>query len=282
MRRLLFGISCFMAGLLALPFLAVGAKIVSARLSDQPVAVSRTALSDSKEEYVATPVAQVIAAPFEDVNQDPVFQEEAPQQAIAALLAEPGQELFEEKLEGTIAAPLADGGRDNLFEQEQPQPAIVTPVPNPAPTFPRLILPATPDMLLLKDPEDEAEAAKLTALRETLKKTIESKAVLLNADALQAEIAMHQRHEADLRALLELERLQKSLQELGDKYPESDAGRRAKEVLQLLKVRRTAPVYVPEPRDGFNSPVDQDAFDSAPRRVPNPREQPIKPKLPTY
>ena len=101
-------------------------------------------------------------------------------------------------------------------------------------------LPVRADMLAADTP-DAAEAETLAGLREKLRMVIEEKAALLNAAALEAEIAIHQRQIMELKALQELQRLFHSLKELSDKYPESEAAKRAKVMLetQLLDLQPT-------------------------------------------
>jgi hypothetical protein len=136
-------------------------------------------------------------------------------------------------------------------------------------------LPVRLDMLAVESPEAE-EAEKTAELREELQKVIEEKASLLNATALAAEIELHRRQIDELKALQELQRLQKNLEELSDKFPDSDAGRRAREVLNLLKNAGPRPTLRPDadvfdvPRRPTTAPAPDDGFrdDRIPRRKP--------------
>lgn len=291
MRRFLFGLVCFALGLLTLPLLAMGARFVSAHQAFRENSVDADASEYEPPEAVVTSEEVRIALPAID---QPVEQSDCvavPDSQFAdaeTVIAQPEEVPFIENdlsLIGSVVEPVAELG---------------------VPATPRIVLPATPVMLATGESADAAEADKLIELRETLKRTVESKSALLNADALQAEIAMHQRHQADLQALLELQRLQKGLEELSDKYPDSDAGLRAKEVLQMLKNRGAVPVYNPTPAESFVPgtsyvpaagtpgvvPAPDDEQFADPRSpnftrrtrspMPRNREQPIKPKLPTY
>lgn len=118
---------------------------------------------------------------------------------------------------------------------------------------PRCPLPVHQEMLALQTP-DEAEARKTDELREQLQVVIKEKASLLNATALAAEIELHRRQIDELKALKELQQLQKSLEELSDKFPDSDAGKRAREVLHLLKNAGPQPTLRPD-ADVFDTPL---------------------------
>ena len=263
MRRLLFGVVCFTAGLFSLPLLILGARVVLARQT--PVE-----LSEEVEGVEVLDHSQQQTHLREAAGSEESFVRvptKAPEHGITPL----PECALDQIAEGPTASVFAD---EDPFSQTPslrgtPQPGGV-----PVSVQPQSVLPADPGMLVLQEPIDQDEIAKLAALRETLQQTIEAKAALLNAGALQAEIALHQRHLADLRALLELERLQTSLQELSDKYPDSDAGRRAHQALQLLKMRRPVPVLSPTP--------DHGSFRFKPGIDPNPVPQPINPNVPTY
>jgi hypothetical protein len=153
-----------------------------------------------------------------------------------------------------------------------------------------LPLPVRGDMLLADVP-DAAEAENLPSLRGKLRTVIEEKAGLLNAAALEAEIALHERQIMELKALQELRRLQQSLQELSDKYPNSDAGRRAQELLDVLRNSSSprpieqpfgpAPTYVPGNSNGIRPQPTPDVFDRPiqpaprPQRVPSPADDEV-------
>lgn len=159
-------------------------------------------------------------------------------------------------------------------------------------------LPARVEMLAIETPNDE-ETEKLQQLRESYEELLKEKAALLNADALSAEIELQRRQVTELKALRELQKLQQSLKELSDKFPNSEAGKRALEVLDLLKQRSGPPGLhlLPTPDEGFRSTPAPAFLPNDPARaappsrihpagdVPIPRrkpmkleEQPIRPK----
>src|SRR5262249_32261723 len=106
---------------------------------------------------------------------------------------------------------------------------------------------------------DAAEAAKSAKLREKLRTVIDEKASLLNSAALEAEISQQQRQIVELKAQHEIRQLRRGLQELSENFPDSDAGRQAAELLNIMReraagTRRTpvgAPLWKPEPDNGF-------------------------------
>lgn len=137
-----------------------------------------------------------------------------------------------------------DEADEKVFDPVHPAPV------HPAPVLGPQCLPTVHIGMLALDVPDAAETESLGKLRETMKKVLEEKASLLNAKALEAEIAQQQRQITELKALQELQRLERSLTELGDKYPDSDAGKRAKTVLELLKSRGGLQLF-PTPDDSF-------------------------------
>lgn len=192
-----------------------------------------------------------------------------------------------------IAAPQPrPDGLGLVREQLQPVPnpigAVVfdEPVPGSPAWLSKLFcpLPARPEMLASETP-DAAETEKLRTLRESLDEVLKEKASLLNAEALSAEIEVQRRQVTELKALKELQKLQQSLQELSDKFPDSEAGKRARDVLELLKSRTIR--AVPNGALPFNpsSPESDDGFRESPvparrsklRLTPAPH-QPARPQ----
>ncbi len=104
-----------------------------------------------------------------------------------------------------------------------------------------------PELLATDETLDEEQAAQVKALRDQLKATVEEKAAMLNAQGLEFELKTQQNLLAELKSMKELQALKKGLLELKEKYPNSEAGRRAVEVLNLLEQQRQRlPTPVPD------------------------------------
>lgn len=201
----------------------------------------------------------------------------------------PAEEAFE------VQPPVQPTPREDAFGLDREQ---LRPVPNPigavvfdepVPGSPAWLaglfcpLPARIEMLASETP-DAAETEKLRTLQESYEEILKDKASLLNAEALSAEIELQRRQVTELKALRELQKLQQSLEELSDKFPDSDAGKQARDVLNLLKQRRAHPHQnlVPTLDDGFNrnpaAPYDPTTLDPSQGyrddRV-HPRKKPV-------
>lgn len=151
-------------------------------------------------------------------------------------------------------------------------------------------LPARPEMLAPETP-DAADTEKLRTLRDSYEEILKEKASLLNAEALSAEIELQRRQVTELKALKELQKLQQSLQELSDKFPNSDAGQRARDVLQWLKQRgaNSRLNLTPTPDDSFQRISPVPTYDSSEEKTlpgfqddrrprSKPQDQPSRPR----
>lgn len=276
MRRYFSAGGWYLAGVLTLPLLHAGTRMMIATAADQHAQTSineaESALGSTVAEtdavFKPTPLARPIAAGTrEEIGLPPVQFESGPPEVAPA-----GLELKIDKTED--ADPFSTDPSVRRKELGFDEPA--------AQTAPPIVLPVDAESLASDATLDEAALAKVKELRETLKKVVEEKAAKLSAAALEAEIQMHQRHLSDINALQELLMLTKSLKELSDKYPNSDSGRQAGEMLKLLERLRHAPagttididIILPRqtnfarPRDAFDSAQDPSIY----------REQPIKPQ----
>lgn len=227
MRRILTAAGFYLAGLMTLPLLMLGgnyldslqshtvridgaADVVTVVHHAQPIAVNRAASPSLRvQEFAKAAAPTIIEQPTMEVAQvDTKASDVDPFGS------------------GTLPAPVIQ--RQDLGLE-----------PAAAPAVPAITLPVESDTLASDAALDEAGLAKVKELRETLKKLIEEKSAKMSAAALEREIEMHRQHLADMNALEELLRLEQSLKELGDKFPNSDSGRKAKELLKALDHLRT-------------------------------------------
>lgn len=263
MQRVAFCVAAYVAGALTLPalWLTTPTAVHPPRLAAQQVPRPVAARHAVRGEHKFSDVTVVQAAP-PSRGVSPAINFGSDQPPLTPFPADIGTVVFDE-----------------------PMPERATTVAErPLP------LPVRGDMLLADVP-DAAEAEKLPSLRGKLRTVIEEKAGLLNAAALEAEIALHERQIMELKALQELRRLQQSLQELSDKYPNSDAGRRAQELLDVLRNSSSprpieqpfgpAPTSVPGNSNGIRPQPTPDVFDPPiqpaprPQRVPSPADDDV-------
>lgn len=223
MRRILSAIGVYLAGLVTLPLLMWGVHFESPQTHtiriDSPARVMPAV--HQSQPIVASRVSAPSLRVHEFAKTNVAFVEESPVFEVAQADAKPAGDPFDP---GEPSAPVIQ--RRDLGLDEPP-------------AVPPIVLPVGSDTLAKDAAVDEAGLAKVKALRETLKNLIEEKSAKMSAEALQREIEMHQQHLADMNALEELLRLEQSLKELGDKFPNSDSGLKAKELLDALKHLRT-------------------------------------------
>lgn len=272
MRRFLFGAGCYLAGIMTLPMLSVGVHTLSARsvsheMRTPPYRGIVAQQNSAAQCQVMLPAAgNCHAAAATVVLSDVVAQadfeaeDEVPFGQPAPTQDEPESERFVVP-ELTLNPPIVRGGN-----------------------FP---LPIGPEALSTGADPDEAEAAKIKDVRETLKKVVDEKIELLSLIGLQAELHSHQSHLAELKSLKELLALKQSLQELRDKFPDSDAGRRAAELLNLLEQQHhralaPTPIIPYGPRPTSPAPTYEDTLRSRNRRdsFDSTSDAPIKAKGP--
>lgn len=256
MRRILFSAGWYAAGLVTVPLLMYGMAPVSARsVGGQASRDLSWTSRDASVSCRASCQHAVKAACGASQDLPALTEAIAPSEAVFS--ENPATEAFPLELAQAERPPVRRVLDDDVqFFATPPEhreltydsPAGDALVAQPNPIVREVVLPVSPEMLATAMPDDGADAAKLAELRETLKKVMEEKALMMSATALEVEIGLHQRHLADLQALQELLKLQHNLQELSDKYPNSEAGRRAAEMLQLLnQQRRPSPRLVPTP-----------------------------------
>lgn len=254
MRRFRSAAGWYLAGLLTLPLLYAGTRVMIATAADPIISREIVELSEPltqeedetepdipTERFISAPAASDIEEQFAvpDIESEPVPAEFA--QADAELKLDSADENDPFSTDAAIR-------RKELGFDESATPPLAPPI----------VLPVTTESLAADSALDEAALTKVKELRETLKKVVEEKAAKLSAVALEAEIAMHQRHLSDLNALQELLRLEQGLKELSDKFPESDSGLKAKELLKALEHLRTPGGALHPVRR--RSPGDVDSF----------------------
>jgi hypothetical protein len=167
----------------------------------------------------------------------------------------------------------AEVGNRNLRPVPADIGAVVFDEPMPdalqCPPEPEILLPVRAEMLV-SDVPDASEAETIAALRAGLRKVIDQKAALLNAAALEAEIRIQERQIVELQALQELQRLKRSLTELSEEFPHTEAGRRAKLMLMNSNPVNVAPSYGLRPNWAPPyQPYEEVAEPFAPRLQPN-------------